>query len=185
MKESTEMPEDTNVTGDVKDVASSPVEVDNKPLVITDPDEWLEENPDSDTEIVALPSGKVVKLKKVIDLRSMIRAGRVPNMMVDMVLGHVEQDKPKTPKTKDQKQQDAVELFEFMDRIVVDSVVEPRVVIPPTVKKKIDGQVMVIDDPEWIRPKGTWSIRQFDMSDIAFVNAFVGSGASEFEQFPA
>ncbi len=152
-------------------------------LVVTDPDEWAANELEHETTLVELPSGKVVRCKNAFSMRDLIRAGKVPNVLIDTIVGDMEQDKPKVVRTDKQRRKDADELLEFMETIFVESVVEPKVVVPDQITKKVGGETVMIDDPKWVRPKGCWSIRQFSMEDIGFVNTFLGSGASELTPF--
>lgn len=164
------------VTGPQPEAAPSP-----RPLTvadITDPDEWVKEKGDG-TEVIKLPSGRVVRCKKHFDMRILMMGGNLPNILQGAIQENMKGGK-KAKSTPDvESVEDMAAMIDFMEKIFVDAVVEPIVVIPP----KVNVNGVQTKDPKWKRPQGVWSVDMFDFEDIGFVNSFLGNEVQELVPF--
>jgi hypothetical protein len=94
-------------------------------------------------ELVELPSGRVVRLRKTYGLIEMMRTGAIPNPL----RGHV--DKMLSNSTggavnlssDDLDQESTVQLVDMMTSQMPEIFIEPRVVIPPSSQEEIDAQI--------------------------------------------
>lgn len=120
---------------------------------------------------IQLPSGKIARLRRTLDLLELIKAGKIPNPLADSInqmitsAGKFEIDK---------LPQEAVpQLLEMVDSMVPRIFVFPKVYLPPTGS----GFDWLPEDPEGI------SLLHVDLRDRMFAFGFAQGGPATLEPF--
>lgn len=124
---------------------------------------------------VELPSGNTALLRRP-GIEHFLRTGSIPNSLRNLIsdsLGANEKGKL-TELLKDSE--DLTELFNLMDRVLVEVVIEPKVRKVPV---DDDGNVIPIDDrdPNFIYPD------EVDMEDKTFIFQYATGGTKSLERF--
>lgn len=149
---------------------------------------------EKDGQLVKLPSGNVFRVKRSMDMLVMLKAGRIPNPLSGVVQNMVDRGSA-TPEVEDLEGETLIEAMKFIDKCVVDSVVEPKIAVPPDPEKdetaddygaRLEEWKKGLEDPEspHYNPEAvplTW----VDMDDRMFIFVFAQGFAADLEAFRA
>ena len=159
-------------------------------MVATNPKQWKKAI--SGVELT-LPSGNVCLARRV-DLRKLLKAGQIPNSLMDIVnraLKGKSVSMESFAEDIDVDPQKLNDMLEFMDQVVIDCVLQPKVLPVPMREKKVDGLVQRDDDGKPVmevvpfdeRDDETIRIDEVDDDDKAMVFNFSVGGTSDLERF--
>jgi hypothetical protein len=146
--------------------------------------------------VTELPSGKFVMLVRKLDLPLMLRSGRIPNPLSQVIQRMISSGKKEVP-TEDMA--DPVVFQQMMDMVDISvsaAMVEPKALVPPMLGKRpgtafnvpeteedfqrrVDEFQAVLDDPE----ANTISTDWISIEDKIFIFFFSQGGAADLAQF--
>lgn len=160
---------------------------DNDDLKVTSAEEWEEEA--AVGQLVPLPSGKVVRIKRTMDMLTLLKVGKIPNPLKGVMQGMIEQGKP-IPTMADMDEKQLVQMLVLIDQTCVESITEPEFVLPPAPKAKETAEAYAERIKDW-KPdkkegeKQKVGINRMDMTDRMFVFAFAQGAAGDLDSFRA
>jgi hypothetical protein len=112
-----------------------PVAVDAVP---TSPEAWGRSSSanQADGFVVELPSGNFAKIRRTLDLPTLLRSGQIPNPLAGIVRKAMAEGDPDILKNIPQEKSGPVmeQLLDLMDTVVCRSMIEPRVTRPDLIK---------------------------------------------------
>ena len=152
-------------------------------LVVTSVDEWRK--PAQQGQPVRLPSGKVARVKRTMDLLELLRSGKIPNplssVVEKMISGGAKGEHPLD--AKDMDPQAIVDMLAFIDQNVERAMIEPRCELPPPPKENETADDYRARLDEWEPSEGAVAIYEIDLDDRMFIFTFAQGLAGELESF--
>lgn len=140
---------------------------------------------------LALPSGNVCLVRRV-GMESFIRGGMIPNSLLGIVEGALNQAKAGQEMTKDDEERflreimddptKADDMFNLVDAVTVAVVVEPEVLAVPMTTKMIGGVATQVQDDDAMDDDLLYVI-DVDMEDKMEIFNFVVGGTDDYESF--
>lgn len=134
-------------------------------------------------QVITLPSGNVVRCKRTMDLMTLMKAGKIPNPLSGIINSMVSRG-GQMPSMDDVGDEGVSALLGFIDKNVIESVVEPKIVPVPEPEKDEDADAYADrlkgwtpDDPDAV------PISWIDMDDRMFIFTFSQGMASDLESF--
>lgn len=132
-------------------------------------------SPKRQGQLLQLPSGNVVRVRRTMDMYNLIKTGKIPNRLVAMITKMLDQaEKGKQPEMPNIGEIDPDLLRDMVmavDNIVVACVIEPRVFMPPD------------DNPDAEVPEGALHISEMDEEDKNFIFQFAQGGTADLDKF--
>lgn len=124
---------------------------------------------------IELPSGNIALLRRP-GVEHFIRSGSIPNSLKNAIRSAM--DKKPSDKLNQlmENEDDLVELFSLMDRILLEVVVEPKVEPIPFLD---DGTKLPIDE----RDDSVIYVDEVDLEDKAFIFQYALGGTKDLERF--
>lgn len=162
-----------------------PEKIPDQNLQVTSADEWRK--PAVEGFIVELPSGKVARVRRTMDLFSLVQQGKVPNLLSGIVGDMLSKGKAEAPTLEELKVEELIEMLSFIDQCVIACMLEPKVAQHPPLQK--DGELVLdkdnvpIPDPEWEPPAGFISTADVDMGDKMFLFTLAQGGSADAARF--
>lgn len=142
----------------------------NQQPQVTSADSWT--TPRMQGLVTPLPSGKVARLRRSIDLMIMLKTGQIPNPLNGIVQEMIRNQSPQFPTDKmDEKA--LMQMMDLVDNTVVMSFIEPRV---ERVPKDMDSD-------KHVPSPGAISLADVDLRDKFFVFGFVQGGSTDLAPF--
>lgn len=160
-----------------------PVAVDAVP---TSPEAWGRSSSanQADGFVVELPSGNFAKVRRTLDLPTLLRSGQIPNPLAGIVRKSMTEGDPNILKDISQDQAGPVmeQLLDLMDSVVCKSMIEPPVSRPEVIKGES------FDDysertANWDPDPGTVSIFAIDTNDKLYIFAISQGMATDLASF--
>jgi hypothetical protein len=159
----------------------------NEELQVTTAEEW-----DAPQGVaLELPSGKVVRAIRSMDILNLLKAGRIPNPLGSMIQRMVDSSqqgaKVKAPDMSELGMDGLREMMKMVDDCVLRVVVEPKVIAPPTIEDDEDLDAYMARVQGW-RPDreknpGAIGLNQIDMDDRMFIFLFAQGMAADLKSF--
>lgn len=115
-----------------------------------------------------LPSGNTCLVKRV-SLDTLLRTGKVPNSLMDIMKGAIAGRGPTVDTLKEATPEQVMDMIAMMDVVVVACVIEPKVYEVPTDDEQRDDEKLYIDE--------------VDEQDKHFIFAWALGGPSDFKKF--
>lgn len=169
-----------------------PTETEEK-LQVTTRTSW--KGAQKEGQLVTLPSGNVVRVVRTMDLMHLLKAGKIPNPLAQIVQGMVDRKSTQINPEEIMDMDTLQSTMKFVDEMVLKVVIEPKLLVPPEPEpdedeaayalrveewqKKIDDE----DDPEY-NPEAvplTW----MDMDDRMYIFVFSQGFAADLAAFRA
>lgn len=126
--------------------------------------------------MVTLPSGNAARLRRTLDLITLMKVGKIPNPLMaivnDMITG-----KRKTITPKDLPEGQMIELLKLVDQCIPGIFLEPKVATPP---KDLDPAEAANWEPEG---DDTIALSDLEQNDRMFAFAFAQGGPRELSRF--
>ena len=124
---------------------------------------------------VELPSGNIALLRRP-GIEHFLRSGNIPNSLKNVIRSAMGKDGEGKLNELMEDDQSFIELFELMDRILVEVVVEPKVKPVPMDR---DGKKILIDD----RDDQFIYVDEVDLEDKTFIFQYAMGGTKDLERF--
>lgn len=193
-----------------------PSDTDTKILTeadITSAEEWANPAPDNEGFIVELPSGKVVRARRTMNMMDMIQKGQIPNPLREIVMsviaegdagpanlaGHLQQYSNDLAGKDDEEKKEAnrrlmVQFQDMINTVVCDTVLQPPLDMPPAMGEVTDDAGNVVDPNEstdayferlipWEPERGSVSIFKVDLEDRMFLFTMSQGGVADAKRF--
>lgn len=151
-----------------------------KQLKVTSAEEWgVEEG-----QLLELPSGKVVRAVRSMDILNLLKSGRIPNPLGPLIQRMVDSQGAKTPDMTELGVDGLREMMKLVDSTVMRVVLEPTIVSPPAIEDDEDPEAYMSRVSSW-RPEepGCIGINQIDMDDRMFIFLFAQGMAADLTSF--
>lgn len=139
-----------------------------------------------------LPSGLVVRAKRV-ELQTMIQKGNVPNPLMEVVSEALQKGQKANIEemigVEDQEiDLDMVnDMFDMVNRIIIESVTQPRVHAEPTVEDMVRWNErhpeQPVDDPTQLRDEDLLYVDEVDPDDKMFIYQWACGGTADIATF--
>lgn len=148
------------------------------PVTPTPASEWKSETK-QDVSLgfmVTLPSGNNAKVTRSVDFFVMLRENRIPNPLADIVskMINAKQDESGNAIMPDMSAEQVGLMFEFVNKIACDIMLEPRCVIPPT-----DPGALAM----WVQPEGAIIITELSDEDRMYLFGVALGGTTDLAAF--
>jgi hypothetical protein len=149
-------------------------------LKVTSVEEWNK----VEGQLLPLPSGKVVRAIRSMDLLHLLKAGRIPNPLGPLIQRMVDSGGQKMPEMSEMGMEGLQGMMKMVDDCVLRVVVEPKVVPPPPIDKDEDIEAYMVRVEGW-RPddKGAIGLNQIDMDDRMYIFLFAQGMAADLTSF--
>lgn len=139
-------------------------------LQVTDAASWSK--PRMAGLVVELPSGKVARLRRSLDLMAMLKTGQIANPLAGIVQEMIRNQSPQFPTDK-MDEQTLMQMMDLVDTTAVQSFIEPKV------EKVPEGT----HPDDHIPSEGHVSLADIDLRDRFFVFGFVQGGTTDLRPF--
>lgn len=146
---------------------------DQNDLQVTDANAWRSSRKEG--FVVRLPSGNTCRVRRTMDLMTMLRAGKIPNPLAKIVRESIRSSgDPTKMDTSDLDEEALEQMMDMIDKGAAKAIIEPPVMFPP------DDE----DDPEnWVPPEGNISIYDLTIEDRMFVFNVAQGAAGDLNSF--
>ena len=144
----------------------------------TSPDQWNRGQTVGSTVgfIVELPSGNVARVRRTLDLPTMLKAGRIPNPLADTIAKSIAGGGDGIePSELDRTQ--LMQMLDLVDSVVARMMVEPKVSAPEPRMPDEEDEIYSKRLDSWVPDEGTLSIFDLELNDKMFL-FYVGQGAA-------
>lgn len=132
----------------------------------------------SDTVIVDVPSGNKCRARQN-GLQAFLKAGIIPNSLVPVVTKAMQSGMPPDLSQLEKDPQKVNDAVILMDRVVVEIMVEPRVLpVPPQ-----EDTTSEFYNPDFERDEESLYVDQVDLMDKVFLFQWACGGTSDLETF--
>lgn len=151
----------------------------------TTPEEWNQgKNSRSKGFVVDLPSGNRAKVRRTFDLPTLIKMGRIPNPLGNIIKEALAEGQQGMPEAEKLQQAGAIEqLLDFLDQNTIRMMVEPQISGPDPKNHDEEEETYIRRIEAWEPDPGTLSIFDVGLEDKLYL-FFVGQGgATELESF--
>ncbi len=128
--------------------------------------------------LVELPSGNICRVKRLMDMKELAIAGKIPNPLGQTVMRMISEGEP----ALDLQQitpAEQVQAILFMDSQVCRMMIEPRCMIPP--EKDDEGNDVIAE--LWKPPAGCISILDLTQEDRLFLFNVSNGGVTDLATF--
>lgn len=166
---------------------------------ITSADEWNSPVLDNEGFVVELPSGKVVRARRMLNMMDLIQKGQIPNPLREIVMaiiaegdsgpaalaGHLKRYGSELEGLSEEEQAKAnqklmVQFQDMMNRVVCSTVLKPAFSMPTPCGELVDDKDNLINEDEtpddyfkrlisWVPDPGTVSIFNMNITDRMFL----------------
>jgi len=132
--------------------------------------------------VIELPSGNFARVRRSLDLPSLLRSGKIPNPLGDAIGEMMVQGKEGLPDTEFDRTM-LLQLMDLLDQTACSMMVEPRVSMPSVRLNEESDEAYFKRIEEWEPEEGTISIFDLALEDKLFL-FYVGQGAAaDLERF--
>lgn len=152
----------------------------NTELKVTSAEEWdVEEG-----QLLQLPSGKVIRARRSMDLIHLLKAGKIPNPLGPLVQRMIDSGGSDTPQMKELGMEGLSAMMAMVDDCVLRVVIEPKVVPAPPMDEGETPEDYMQRVAGW-RPddRSLVGINQIDLDDRMYIFLFAQGMASDLESF--
>jgi hypothetical protein len=125
--------------------------------------------------VVTLPGGNVIRMRRTMDLFSLVKAGKIPNPLAGIVKSAMKQGggaPDPEEMAKNLNEEAIVQMLELVDASIPKIVLEPRVVARPD-----DA------DFDWEPPEGAIEVTDLEVEERMFIYSVAQGGAADLESF--
>lgn len=154
--------------------------------VPTSPEAWGRSSSanKADGFVVELPSGNFAKIRRTLDLPTLLRSGQIPNPLAGIVRKSMAEGDPNILRDISQKDSGPVleQLLDLMDSVVCKSMIEPPVSRPEIIKGESFDEYSE-RTANWNPEPGTISIFAIDTSDKLYIFAVSQGMATDLASF--
>jgi hypothetical protein len=130
---------------------------------------------------VKLPSGNVARMKRTMDIITMVKSGRIPNPLAKIVLDAIRTKGTFGFDMENMEPEAVPQLFGLIDDVAIGCMLEPRVERPYTAKDETPEEVQKEND--WRPSPGAISLKQLDEIDKMFLFRVAMGGTTDLESF--
>lgn len=136
----------------------------------TPADQWA--SPRKQGFIVQLPSGNILRMRRIMNIVQAVKDGTIPNPLGDIVQRQISAGLPMI-KLNDLNQEALQQSLDLLDSTVVLAAVDPKVEIPPE------------DQPAelWNPAPGSISIMDLTLADRLFITKVANGGTTDIDRF--
>lgn len=125
--------------------------------------------------LLTLPSGNVARLRRTLNLPTLLRQGKIPNPLASQVDKMIREKKPSIAATPDDTQM-LMQMVQLINSQLPKIFIEPRVEAEPA---KWDEDI----HGEWEPSEGAISVEWLTPEDAMFAFAFAQGGPAEVASF--
>lgn len=149
-------------------------------LQLTSVEEWNA----VEGQIIPLPSGRNIRVRRTMDILALLKAGKIPNPLGKFVQRMVDTGGRTEFDVKELGVDGLTKMMELVDDCVIRSVTEPKVVAPPVIEENEDPAKYMERVAGW-RPTipGTIGLNQIDIDDRMHIFLFAQGMAADLEPF--
>lgn len=171
---------------------TTPKKETEKPLQVTSLEDWdVVEAPKESGFICELPSGKVVRVIRNLDLGILLQGGMIPNPLANVIRKMMRDKDPNFPVDQiDNNDQMLRQLMELLHQNAASMIVEPKVSAPRRMGIDESGvRFAETQDQyeaylnEWNPEPGTLSVFRIGVNDLMYLFAVGQGAAADLERF--
>lgn len=153
-----------------------------KPTPIT---EWGKKKKTTDGIILELPSGNVCKVRRTMDMLTMLQAGKIPNPLARVVNTMIDTGDTNFQKHLADAEDPEVmrQMFELINQTMTKVWMEPQVSAPDSRKSGESWDEFAERVKDWEADEGTLSVFDIEMEDKMYVFAVAQGAAADLERF--
>lgn len=140
---------------------------------ITDASAWR--SPRKEGLVVKLPSGNSCRVRRTLDLFTLLKTGQIPNPLRTLIRKSIEEHGKDQPMQLEGLTEESLQqMMELIDNCVIKAVVEPPVRVPPEDESDPSG---------WLPPEGCISIYDLTLPDKMFIFDVAQGAAMDLQPF--
>jgi hypothetical protein len=153
-------------------------------LTPTSPEEWGARPVAAEQGFIAtLPSGNVVRMRRTLDLPILLRAGKIPNPLADIVRQMLDTGNTQFPREAAEDSTALQQLLDLIDQNCVNAVIEPKVSAPDPRGINETFEEWQERANAWLPEPGTLSVFRIDMPDKLYIYAVAQGAAANLARF--
>lgn len=133
--------------------------------------------------LITLPSGKVCRIKRTLDMTVQLSAGLIPNPLATIIRQSMHSGEGNFMKEAAKDDKALEQMMAMVDRNVVNSVVEPKISMPDPRGDNEGDEAYVKRLNEWKPTPGTLSIWMVDVQDRLYIMTVAQGRAADLESF--
>jgi hypothetical protein len=173
------MPNDTPTTeqGSAADQGAALLALQNQE--VTSLADWVRpnQNPKIVGFVIELPSGNRVRMTRGVDLLTMIKEGRIPNPLADVINEMInKRGETDAPKVAELPIETLQQLLQFVDKLTEEVILEPKLASKPYPSEE--------GADTWVCPEGYGCVQELlTVDDRFFIFGVALGGAANLKQF--
>lgn len=149
-------------------------------LQVTSPDQW--KGIAAEGNVIPLPSGNNVRVKRTMDLIDLMKQGRIPNPLAPIVQKMVSGGKTDL-QAEDLTPDSILEMLNMVDECVVKSVTEPKIQMPPAAEDTESTEDYQKRIATWTADPGFLPITFLTVEDRMYIFAYAQGFAADLDSF--
>lgn len=146
---------------------------------VTSASEWRA--PRHEGLVLELPSGKVARVRRAMDLGIMLKTGQIPNPLAGVVNEMIRSQSPDFPTDK-MSNEAVAQMMSLVDLTCSKCFMEPRVEIPPTAAEDASPEEKAKAEA-WQPTEGAISVEDLDQRDRFFIFGWAQGGPADLAPF--
>lgn len=152
---------------------------------VTPLEEWGQVDSKEEGFLVTLPvSGKTVRMRRSMDMMSMLRGGLIPNPLAKIVREMMATGNPDVPQAE-LTEEVLNQMMDMTSRTVLKCVIEPKVSMPEPKRDSESPEEYEERVLAWQPPSGHLSISLIPLEDRQYIEAVAQGRAADLEPFRA
>lgn len=135
--------------------------------------------------ILELPSGNVCKIRRTMDMMTLLQAGKIPNPLARTVNQMIDSGSPNIGKFLQEAESPEVvrQMFDLVNRTMAKIFVEPSVSCPEPRSSDEDWDAYMERVNVWRPDEGTLSVFDIEMEDKMYAFAVAQGAPADLERF--
>lgn len=174
------MPSSESVKKATKKASGRVTPAKSKELKVTSSTDWRKPAEGFEVE---LPSGKVAKVRRTLDIIEMMKSGKVPNVLKGVVAEALNEKDPTKIDLENLDPDMIGDMFTMVDQIVIGMMIEPRVLPNPERKPDEEDWQYNIRLETTDPPEGYVWLGDVDPEDRLFLFNIAQGGTTDVAQF--
>lgn len=133
--------------------------------------------------VAELPSGNSARIKRTMDILTMVKQGRIPNPLAGIVMEAIRSKGTMDLDLSAMPAEAIPQMFSMIDDVAIGCMLEPRVERPYYAKD--DSEEEQRKETEWQPSEGAISLAMLDEMDKMYLFRVAMGGATDLESFRA